>query len=227
MIVLTGASGGIGAALLSVLTEIDHVIGIYNATPPETPESDRLSFEQVDIRDLGAIAAFVEKRKKDLSRVTVVHGAVSSIDGLAAELSESDWDTVMGINLKGNFLLTQALLPAMIAEKWGRIIHLSSVVGTNGVPGTLAYSASKTGLQGMSAVLAREYARFNITSNILVLGYFEVGLIETLSEEQRKDIVARIPGKKLGAVSNIAEAVAFLVRSDYTNAAVINLDGGL
>ena len=93
--------------------------------------------------------------------------------------------------------------------------------------GTLAYSASKTGLQGMSAVLAREYARFNITSNILVLGYFEVGLIETLSEEQRKDIVARIPGKKLGAVSNIAEAVAFLVRSDYTNAAVINLDGGL
>jgi len=115
----------------------------------------------------------------------------------------------------------------MINEKWGRIIHLSSIAGVRGMQGTLAYSTAKTGLQGMSRVLAREYARFNITSNVLVLGYFNIGLIETLSEKVKKSIINEIPSKKLGHPRNIVNAIEYLIKSEYTNGSVVNIDGAI
>ena len=113
----------------------------------------------------------------------------------------------------------------MISEKWGRVIHLSSVAGIRGMQGTLAYSTAKTGLLGMSRVLAREHARFGITSNVLVLGYFNTGLIETLSDKIRNAIIEEIPSKKLGEPSNIVNAVEYIIKSEYTNGSVLNIDG--
>ena len=133
----------------------------------------------------------------------------------------------MDVNLRGNFLITRELLIPMINEKWGRIIHLSSIAGVRGMQGTLAYSTAKTGLQGMSRVLAREYARFNITSNVLVLGYFNIGLIETLSEKVRSSIINEIPSKKLGHPSNIVHAIEYLIKSEYTSGSVVNIDGAI
>ncbi len=227
MIILTGASGGIGKEILGHLLEIDHVVGIYNTSIPITPQNNRLTFEKLNIKEPADIRAFVKKWRARLSRVTLIHCAALSIDSLAANYKETDWDCVMGVNLKGNFLLTQALIPHMILERWGRIVHISSVVGIHGRPGTIAYSTSKTGLLGMSRVLAREYARFNITSNVLVLGYFEVGLIDTLQDDVKKELLNQIPSKTFGKVSNIANAVEFLIKSEYVNASVINIDGGV
>jgi NAD(P)-dependent dehydrogenase (short-subunit alcohol dehydrogenase family) len=133
----------------------------------------------------------------------------------------------MGVNLRGNFLLTKALIPHMISDRWGRFVHISSLGGMEGNPGTIAYSTSKAGLVGMSRVLAKEYARFNITSNILVLGAFETGMYLKLPDELKKEILDRIPSRSLGNVSNIVNAVDFLIKSEYVNASVINIDGGM
>ncbi len=227
MIILTGASGGIGKQIICHLLEIDHVIGIYNTSIPTTVHSDRVSYEKLNIEEPASIKSFVRKWKTKLNKVTLIHFAALNIDGLVANYAKSDWDRVMTVNLKGNFLLTQALIPHMIQERWGRIIHTSSVIGIQGSPGTIAYSTSKTGLIGMSRVLAKEYARFNITSNVLVLGYFEVGLIDKLHDDIRQKAIDQIPSNTFGKVSNIANAIDFLIKSEYVNGAVINIDGGL
>jgi len=227
MIILTGSTGGIGKELIGHLSKIDKVIGVYNKSGSKAVDSDNISYEKIDIGRASDIRSFAERRKRDFLRLTLIHSAVCSIDGLFATYKEADWDKVMRINLKGNFLLTQALLPHMIQEKWGRIIHISSVVGMKGRVGTVAYSVSKTALLGMSGVLANEYGRFNITSNILNLGYFESGLAERLSDEAKKDILARIPSKSFGKIRDIAYAVEFLIKSGGVNGSVLTIDGAL
>ena len=227
MIVLTGATGGIGESIIEPLSELDEVIGTYNNTIPSNNQKTGISYKKLNLKNKEEITNFSIENKDRLSNITLIHFAVQSIDGLAANYEESSWDSVMDINLKGNFLLTQSLIPAMIANQFGRIVHISSVVGQNGITGTLAYSASKTGLLGFSKVLAKEYGRFNITSNILNLGYFNVGLINSLAEDKTKQIVDQIPSKKLGEVSNIVNAIRFIMKSDYVNGSVINIDGGI
>jgi len=227
MIILTGASGGIGRALLPYLSEIDDVLGIYNTSLPDIKSDERIILEKLNIEDPDAVERFVIKWNNKLSKVTLLHCAASKIDGLAANYTLSDWDKVMNVNLRGNFILTKALLPHMIAEQWGRVIHVSSRGGIDGAPGTLAYSTSKTGLLGMSRVLGKEYARFKITSNVLVLGTFETGMFLDLPEEQKKKIINQIPSRIFGNVTNIASAVNFLIMSEYVTASVINIDGGM
>ncbi len=226
MIILTGASGGIGKEMMEHLLEIDSVIAIYNKSLPGKSSNEKLTYEKVDVGDARQIAAFVDKWGDKLSHITLIHAAAIKKDGLAIDYSEADWEELMAVNLKGNFLLTQALLPYMVKQSWGRIIHLSSLGGIQGSSGTIAYSAGKTALIGMSRVLAKEYARFNITSNILVLGYFGTGLYNVLSDSEKKKLLNKIPSKLLGKVSNISNAVDFLIKSDYVNGATINIDGG-
>lgn len=226
MIILTGASGGVGKEIINYLVKIDDVIGIYNSSRPKNPSSSRLTYEKLNLEKPAQIKSFVKKYAPKLTKSTLIHAAALKIDGLSANYAGSDWDKVMRVNLKGNFLLTQALLPHMIRQRWGRIIHFSSLGGMQGRPGTIAYSTTKTGLIGMSRVLAKEYARFNITSNVLVIGYFEVGLFNALGDDEKKRIMDKIPSRKLGGVSNIANAIDFLIKSEYVNGAVINIDAG-
>lgn len=227
MIILTGASGGIGRAILPALAALDNVGAIYNTNSPDISSSVGITAYQLDLTSEDEIGDFVKSIKSRLKRITLIHAAALSRDGLSAKFSTVDWDQVIDVNLRGNFLLTRAMLMPMIEEKWGRIIHISSVAGMRGVPGTLAYSTSKTGLLGMSRVLANEYARFGITSNVLVPGYFNTGLIETLSEKVRKKILEAIPSGRLGDPANIVNAVEFLIKSEYVNGSAIDIDGGI
>ena len=122
--------------------------------------------------------------------------------------------------------MSKKLLRKNDQRKMGRIIHISSIVGNNGTNGTIAYSTSKTGLVGMSRVLSKEYGRFGITSNILIPGYLNTGLISSLSKEAKSKILKKIPSNKFGDPVNIVNAVEFLIKSDYVNGASINIDGG-
>ena len=227
MIILTGASGGIGRAILSSLTALDSVVAIYNSKLPDISGLDNITTYQMDLTSERDINDFVAAMKGRLDKITLIHAAALSRNGLAAKFSTTDWDQVINVNLRGNFLLTRAMLMPMMEEKWGRIIHVSSVASMRGMTGTLAYSTAKTGLLGMSRVLANEYARFGITSNVLVPGYFNTGLIETLSEKVRNKILDAIPSKRLGEPSNIVNAVEFLMKSEYVNGSTINIDGGI
>lgn len=227
MIVVTGAGGGIGRAILEPLSKVDRVIGVYNRTRPDVVESAALQLQQLDLLDPAAIQAFVEGRSTDLTSTTIVHCAAKSIDRLAVQFAVGEWDEVLNVNLKGPFLLNKAVVPGMIREQWGRLIHVSSIVGAEGAAGTTAYAASKSGLTGLARVFCKEYARFNVTSNVLQLGYFDTGLIDTLSEKARDAILSRIPSRTLGNVSNIVRTVRWLIEADYVNGALIPIDGGI
>ena len=223
MILLTGSSGGIGRELIPYLCKLDDVVAVYNqGTPPANCESI-----QVDLRSVGSISDAFLKLKAKGKKLTIVHGAALSIDKLAVHLEEESWDSVLNVNLKANYLLTKVFLPLMIAQKMGTIIHVSSIVGVRGAKGTLAYSASKSGLQGLSEVLAKEYGRFNITSNVLRLGYFDTGLIDTFDERTKQKILSDIPVKRLGDVKSVALAIEFLINARYVTGSVIDIDGGL
>jgi NAD(P)-dependent dehydrogenase (short-subunit alcohol dehydrogenase family) len=228
MIIVSGASGGIGSALSRELSREESVLGLYHRTPVSSGDTGaNLRMVRVDLSREDEILDFVRAHDAALTRITIVHCAAKSIDKVVLQCESADWDAVMDVNLKADFLLSKALIPRMINERWGRIVHLSSIVGTQGAVGTVAYAASKSALSGLSRVLAKEYGRFGVTSNVLSLGYFEAGLIDTLSEELREEIRARIPSRKFGAIPDIAEAVRWLARSDYVNGAVINIDGGI
>lgn len=227
MIVLTGASGGIGNAILPALTALDDVIAIYRRTPPDSVASIKYVPYQLDLTSEQEVQSFAASMGKSLRQITIVHAAAVKIDGLAAQFSTQDWEAVLDVNLRGNFFLTRELLIPMISDKWGRIIHLSAIAGMRAATGGLAYSTSKTGLLGMSRALAQEYARFGITSNVLALGYFNVGMYTMLTETIRKDLLRLIPSGRLGDTSNIVHAVEFLMKSTYVNGATINIDGGV
>ena len=227
MIILTGASGGIGHAILSFLSKLDKVIAISHSKAINVDELDGVEPYQVDLTSEIEVNEFVSKIKSKLSKVVLIHAAAISLDNLAIKFDTKDWNQGMSLNLNSNFFLTRALLATMIRDDWGRIIHVSSIAGMKGVPGTIAYSTAKTGLLGMSKVLANEYARFGVTSNVLILGYFNTGLIDTLSEKSRQKILESIPSKRLGAPSNIVNAVDFLIKSEYVNGSTVNIDGGI
>jgi len=212
MIILTGSSGGLGQ---SILPHLKDCIALYNTNP--------LNGHKVDLTNPQEIKDFIVTVKPH--HVTVVHLAALNFDGLATSYEEAWWDEVMNVNLKGNFLLTKALLPTMISDHFGRIIHISSI-GVGNV-GTIAYSTAKSALTGMSKVLAKEYARYGITSNVLQLGYFGAGLFNKFSEEKKKEAINKVPSKKLGNASSIVNAIEFLIKSDYVNGATIAIDGGI
>jgi len=217
-IILTGASGGIGLAIRSELSKIDDLYPIAN--------KNGLEFDnKVDLTNIDSIKRFTEYWKEKLYNITVIHLAAVKIDELAVFVNEDNWDKVMDINLKGNFLLTKELIPIMMKEKWGRIIHIIS--SGLGDVGTLTYSTSKFGLLGMSEVLSREYARYGITSNVLQLGYFQTGMWEKLSQVKKDELLNQIPSKQLGDPINIVNAVKFIIDSPFVNGSVINVDGGV
>jgi len=142
MIILTGASGGIGQEIINHLCELDNVIGFYNTTHPDNYESSKITYEKVNIEDKSEVDCFVENWKSKLSNITLVHCAAAKVDGLAVNYTLADWDKVVGVNLRGNFILTQALLPRMMEDNWGRVIHISSHGAIDGDVGTVYCSGT-------------------------------------------------------------------------------------
>ena len=224
MIIITGISGGVGKKLAQELADYDFVHGTYNKTHVEFDPKKNIITGQLDITDEKNVANYF--KNIELSKVTVIHSSTVSIDGLIAGYKKEQWDHTISVNITGNYLVTKHLLPTMIGDRWGRIIHLCSVIGKIGEKGAVAYGMSKNAVAGLSKGLAQEYGRFNITSNVLNLGYMDSGLIDGLDDHAKEKIIKRIPLNKFGSVSNVANAVKFIIDSDYVNGTEIDIDGG-
>lgn len=223
MIILTGASGGIGLDILEDLSKLDDVFAIYNSSKPNNIALENVTFFKVDIQSHLEIKNFINNNISNMKNITLVNMAAVSIDGLMANYNIEDWEKVLRINLSSNFLFSRYLIPIMIKDKWGRIIHVSS---TNSAIGAGAYSSSKSGLEGLSRALSKEYARYHITSNIIKLGVFDTGMFHKLSLKNQKSFIESIPSKKLGDTSNITNAINFLINSEFVNGSSITIDGG-
>ena len=159
----------------------------------------------------------------------LVNNAGFTRDVLLLRMTEDDWDDVLDVNLKGAFLCTRAAARSMVRKRWGRIINMSSVVALSGNPGQANYAASKAGLLGLTRTLARELASRNITVNALTPGFIDTGMVASLSEETRDQVMGRIPVNRFGTPEDVAALVAFLVMDEagYITGQAIGVDGGI
>ena len=221
MIIITGASKGIGQFLYNKYIDSGiNVVGTCNTT-----SNDDLI--KLDITDESEVIDFYNKLSKNATHLTLINCAGVNENALTKKFDIDAFKNVIDVNLIGTFLMTKHALTIMLENKFGRIVNISSVVPQIGIPGTAAYSASKSALWGLSKTVAAENANKNITCNSLNLGYFNVGMIKEVPEIALEKILAEIPMKKLGDPINIYNAVEFLINSDYITGAEININGGL
>jgi 3-oxoacyl-[acyl-carrier protein] reductase len=184
----------------------------------------------VDVADHAAVHKIGGQILGDFGRADIlINNAGVTRDVLAMRMSLEDWDAVVNTNLRGTFSFTQSIVRAMIKQRGGRIINISSVIGLMGNAGQTNYAASKAGVIGFTKSLARELASRNITVNAVAPGFITTDMTAGLSEEVKNSIQSKIPLGKTGTPEDIANAVAFLASSEagYITGQVLCVDGGI
>ncbi|MCL4841456.1 MAG: 3-oxoacyl-[acyl-carrier-protein] reductase [Bryobacteraceae bacterium] len=235
---VTGASRGIGREIALTLCRSNYDIIVAspeienNETVAETIRQcggDAMTLN-LDVSSEESLKEGVAAALKKMGRIDVlVNNAGITRDGLAMRMKQADWNLVLQINLTGAFLATQAVIPAMMKERWGRIINIASVVGEMGNAGQANYVASKSGLIGLTKCLAKELASRNITVNAIAPGFIETDMTHVLTQEVKDQMMSVIPLKRFGKPADIANAVKFLASEDanYITGSVLRVNGGM
>jgi NAD(P)-dependent dehydrogenase (short-subunit alcohol dehydrogenase family) len=223
MLIVTGASRGLGRFLLSHFGASEPAVGTYLAT---APEGDRELF-RVDVTKEDDVRRFLEHLAPRMHDVTIINCAGINANARVGKFDVTAFRDVVDVAVTGSFLMVKHALQYMQADNYGRIINISSVVPQIGVTGTVAYSAAKSALWGMTKTMAKECAGFNITCNCLTLGYFDIGMISEVPDKMKAQILANIPMKRFGDPMNIAHAIDFVRKSDYLTGSCIDINGGL
>ncbi len=235
---VTGASQGIGRACALELAKAGAVVAL--AARNESKLADvaaeiaaaggQAAAFALDVASEESIKAGAKAVIERFGKVEVlVNNAGITRDGLMMRMKRADWDDVLSTNLTGSFLLTQALLPPMLKNRWGRIINITSVVGRTGQAGQVNYAASKAGMIGLTRSLAREVASRGITVNAVAPGYIETPMTAVLDDKQRQAMMATIPLGRPGTDTDIAQSVAFLASdaAAYITGHVLDVNGGM
>ncbi|MGN8199120.1 3-oxoacyl-ACP reductase FabG [Salinisphaera sp. RV14] len=235
---VTGASRGIGAAIADRLAaDGATVIGTATSDQGAAAIDERLARRDpagagrvLDVTDATAIEALVKEIGKDFGAPTlVVNNAAITRDTLMLRMKDDDWQAVIDANLSGVFRVSRAVLKGMMKARTGRIVNVSSVVGLTGNAGQVNYSAAKAGLLGLTRSMAREVGSRAITVNAVAPGFIETDMTRDLPEATREAMLGQIPLGRLGAVDDIASAVAFLVSpaAGYITGETLSVNGGL
>jgi len=236
--VVTGAGRGIGHAIALTFAAEGADVACVSRTAENAEKTAqevrargrRAWAHAVDVSDASAVEAAAEKILADTGRVDIlVNNAGVTRDGLLMRMSDADWDTVLGTNLKGAFLFTRAFTRAFVRQRSGRIINVASVSGLVGNPGQSNYAASKAGLLGFTKSVARELASRGITVNALAPGFIETDMTAALNEQLRGEVLKRIPLGHFGQPEDIALAALFLAGPSgrYLTGQVLTVDGGM
>jgi len=237
--IVTGAGRGIGHAIaVRLASEGARVACVSRSEENAKRTADELNMLRadsakdyaVDVADHAAVQKTGAQILEDFTKIDIlVNNAGVTRDGLAMRMSVEDWDTVINTNLRGAFNFTQSILRAMIKQRSGRIINITSVIGLIGNAGQTNYAASKAGLIGFTKSLARELASRNITVNAVAPGFITTDMTAGLSDEIKKTIQSQIPLGKTGAPEDVASAVAFLASAEasYITGQILCVDGGM
>lgn len=235
---VTGASRGIGQGIVIELgRQGATVIGTATTENGAQAVSEYLVAAGIqgcgmalDVNDAVQIGQVVNDIRKKYGEISIlVNNAGITRDNLLARMTDAEWDEIMSTNLKSVFCMSRAVLRAMMKARYGRIINISSVVGSMGNSGQANYAASKAGMIGFSKSLAREIGSRNITVNCIAPGYIATDMTAALSQEQREKLVEQVPLKRLGQVADVASAVAFLAGpgAAYITGTTIHVNGGM
>lgn len=238
-IVVTGGSKGIGRAVCEAFAKPGMRIFFNYATDAAgAAETERRIAEaggtgkgaQVDVSSESDVKAFLDGVIKETGRLDIlVNNAGITRDGLIVRMKTSDWETVIDVNLKGAFLCSKIAAKAMLKQRSGRIINISSVVGASGNPGQANYVAAKAGLIGFTKALAKELASRGITVNAVAPGYVETDMTAAMTDAQREAMIAQVPLGRSATAPEIAAAVRFLASDDaaYITGHVLHVNGGM
>jgi 3-oxoacyl-[acyl-carrier protein] reductase len=235
---VTGASRGIGKACALALAKCGYRVAVaarslenLQDTVSQVKAANGEAFPvTVDLSDIASIKAGFEIAASQFGRIDVlINNAGVTKDGLAVRMKEGDWRIVLETNLSGAFFAIQQVLPAMMRERWGRIVNISSVVGEMGNPGQANYVASKAGLIGLTKSLAQEVGSRNITVNAVAPGFIETDMTGGLSDELKQKMLANTPLRRMGRPDDIAHAVKFLVseEANFITGHVLDVNGGI
>ncbi|HEY0414431.1 MAG TPA: 3-oxoacyl-[acyl-carrier-protein] reductase [Allosphingosinicella sp.] len=233
---VTGASGGIGSAIAEALAGQGARLAVSGSNA-EKLEAFRSGLGEdhvavaCNLSDGAAVDALVPRAVEALGgRLDIlVNNAGVTRDNLAMRMKDEEWLDVIRINLEAAFRLARAALKPMMRARHGRIISITSVVGTTGNPGQANYAASKAGLVGMSKALAQEVASRNITVNCIAPGFIRSAMTDALNEQQRGTILARIPAGRLGEGAEVASAAVYLASREaaYVTGQTLHVNGGM
>ena len=234
-IIVTGASGGIGNAIIKKLNEAGANI-LASGTRIEKLEELKKKFEGIkilkfDISQSDKIEEFIENATNELggSLDGIINNAGITQDNLAIRMSLDEWQKVININLTSTFLMSKFAIKKMLKNKSGKIVNITSVVGHTGNLGQANYTASKAGIVAMSKSLAVEYAKKNINVNCISPGFIKTAMTEKIDDKFKEVIISKVPSGRLGEPEDIANAVLFLSsdQSSYINGETLHVNGGM
>jgi len=232
---VTGATGGIGGSIARAL----HAQGATVALSGTRKEVlDQLAAElgerafvvPADLSNAESVEALVPAAEAAMGSVDIlVNNAGLTRDGLFMRMKDEDWDLVLRVNLDAAFRLSRAAIRGMMKKRWGRIVTITSVVGTTGNAGQANYAASKAALVGMSKALAAEVASRNVTVNCVAPGFIATPMTDVLNDKQREAILGTIPAGRLGAPDDIGAAVVYLASEEagYMTGQTLHVNGGM
>jgi len=232
---VTGASRGIGQAIATDLASRGvHVIGTATSTAgAEAIEAhfaaSKLAGQGVvaNVDDSSAIEALIASLLEKGPIEILVHNAGITRDNLSMRMKDADWDAVIETNLSAVFRLSRLVMRPMMKQRYGRIVHVTSVVGHLGNAGQANYAAAKAGVEGMSRSLARELGSRGITVNCVAPGFIDTDMTRSLGDSVTTGLLAQIPLGRLGRAAEVAHAVGFLCEADYVTGATIHVNGGM
>lgn len=236
---VTGASRGIGHAIaLELARQGATVVGTATSEAGAKAITDALNQIRpnagvgmvLDVGDASRCNAVIEEVQKKYANIHIlVNNAGITKDNLAMRMKDEEWDQVLNVNLTAVSRLSRAVIRGMMKQREGRIINITSVVGSMGNAGQMNYAASKSAVEGMSRALARELGNRNITVNCIAPGFIDTDMTKVLSEEQTANLLRQVPLGRFGDPKDIAYAVAFLAspQASYITGTVLHVNGGM
>ncbi len=236
--IVTGAARGIGRAIAETLAQRGAAVLVSDLACAQIEETasalraagaDAIACE-VDVSDTRAVGGMVDRALAQWGHLDVlVNNAGITKDALILRMKDEDWEAVLSVNLKGTFNCMRAALPAMSKQRRGRVVNIASVVGATGNAGQANYAASKAAVIGLTKTAAREYAGRGVTVNAVAPGFIETAMTSALPAGVREDLMRQIPARRLGTVSDVAHAVAFLASDEaaYITGHVLHVNGGM